>query len=135
MGAVKANIEAAVAGTHMAVEGMRSELSAGLAQFQAGQRIDGARYVDVSRQMLSNGRVRLVGWSVRASGGAVAATLRNSVDASGDVVAVIDLDPATGQTSQTVTLTGPGVSCPAGLFIETSGAGQLVGAVHLGAVD
>jgi hypothetical protein len=135
MSAVSANLEAIAARTQMAVEGMHAELSAGLAQFQAGLRIDGARYVNPGRGMLTNGRARLVGWSLRATGGAVAATLHNGTDATGDVVAVLDLDPAAGRPSQTVTLTGPGISCPAGLFIAVSGPGQLVGAVHLGAVD
>lgn len=136
MPGVRANLEAIAASTQMRVEELHAELQAGLAQFQGAQRIDGARYVDVGSRngQLSNGRTRLVGWSVRATGAAVAATLRNG-DALGDVVAVIDLDPAAGRPSQTHTLTGPGVSCPAGLFVETSGAGVLTGAVHLGAVD
>lgn len=136
MGAVRKNLEAAVAGTQMAVEQMHSELQAGLTQFIGGQVVDGARYVDVSsRDVAQNGRSRLVGWSLRAKGGAVAVTLRHGTNSSGDIVAVIDLDPAAGRVSQTHSLTGPGVSCPNGLFVERSGAGTIEGAVHLGAVD
>jgi hypothetical protein len=134
MGAVRANLEAMMAGTQMRVEELHANLEAGLAQFQGAQRIDGARYVDVASRggQLSNGRTRLVGWSVRGVG-ATSANLRHG-DALGDVVAVIDLDPGAGRPSQTHTLTGPGVSLPAGLYVELI-SGQLVGAVHLGAVD
>jgi hypothetical protein len=131
VGAVRENLEALAWSTQQAVEGMRSDLEAGLTQFQGALRIDAARYVDVASRngQLSNGRTRLVGWSVRAVG-ATSVNLRNG-DALGDVVAVVELGD--GQ-AQTVTLNGPGVSCPAGLYVELL-AGQLVGAVHLGAVD
>lgn len=132
MGAVRENLEALMAGTSMRVEQMHAELQAGLAQFQAGLRIDGDRYVPASRGMLSNGSARLVGWSLRATGGAVQVTLHNGTDASGDVVAVLDLGTDSSSTQQ---LGRAGVSCPAGVFIAKTGAGQLVGAVHLGAVD
>lgn len=132
MGAVRQNLEAMMAGTQQRVDQLHAEFAAGLAQFQAGQRIDGDRYVPVGRAMLSNGSSRLVGWSVRAEGGDVVATLHNGTDASGDVVAVISL--AAGAVS-TPRLGKAGVSCPAGVFINVTGAGALVGSVFLGAVD
>jgi hypothetical protein len=132
VGAVRQNLEAIAASTQLRVEELHAELSAGLAQFQGALRIDGARYVDVASRggQLSNGRTRLVGWSVRAGGAAASANLRHG-DALGDVVACIDLDAG---KSATHTLTGPGVSLPAGLYVELL-TGALTGAVHLGAVD
>lgn len=128
---VRDNLEAIAASTQMAVEGMRAELEAGLAQFQSGLRIDGDRYVPASRQMLTNGRARIVGWSLRAGAADVAATLHNGTDASGDVVAVLDLKAG---TSSTTTLGRAGVACPAGVYLNVA-TGSLTGAVHLGAVD
>ena len=130
---VRENVEAALLALPMRLEELHSSLQAGLAQFAGTQRIDAARYLPAGgRALATNGRARLVGWSVRARGGPVSVVLRDGVDAGGEVVAVIDV-PA--DQSQTVPLPGAGVACPNGLFIERTGAGTLEGAVWLGAVD
>lgn len=127
------NRDAALIGIQLELERIRSEVEAGLAQFQGTSRIDGARYLPAGgRELAWAGAARLVGWSVRAVGNPVVVALRNGRDDQADVVAVIDL-PAGG--TQTVWFGPGGVSCPEGLFIDRSGTGILEGAVWIGAVD
>lgn len=70
---------------------------------------------------------RLVGWSVRAKGGALVLNLRDGFDASGEWLATIQLDDG---RAQTIHLMPGGVAFVAGLYIEQeSGPGAPVGAV------
>lgn len=114
---------------------VRSELSTGLAQFHNSQRLTGARYVPVGaggRTLASAGAGRLVGWSVRAIGGAVSVTLRDARADDGEVLAVLELAAGASQTDWF----GPGgISFVEGLRVTATGAGALEGAVWLGAVD
>ena len=111
---------------------VRGELASGLAEYAGAMRLTGARPVIASRPLVWGGSGRLVGWSVRATGGAVTVTLRDSRDTAGDIVAVINVADA---TSQTIALPGAGVSFGEGLNATVAGAGVLEGAYWLGAVD
>ena len=133
MFASEEKLDALIAAIPMEFERVRSEQQAALAQFHEGQRLDGARYVaaDTRGGLMSNGRERLVGWSLRAGGSPATVNIRNGRDAiNGDIVAVIDLGIA---ESKTVFL-GVGISCPDGVFLELVG-GAVAGAVWLGVVD
>lgn len=126
------NLAAAMVAVPMELERIRAELQAGLAQTHNGRTITGARYLPAGgRERAWGGPGRLVGWSVRAAGGAVGLTLRDGFHDNADVVAVIDV-PA-GE-SRTVHL-GSGVSFGEGLKLERTGAGTAEGAVFIGAVD
>jgi hypothetical protein len=113
----------------------RTEMSAALAQSVRGQRIQGAlpRKVTPNATVYSAGG-RLVGWSVKADAGPVEIIVHDGHDASGDVIAVIDLQD---QENQTQWLGPGGISFVEGLYIECNGTGAagLVGPVYLGAVD
>lgn len=117
------------------LERARAEISAGLAEFHNGNRVSGARYVPVGaggRTLVCAGPGRLVGWSVRAVGGPVSLTLRDSRDDAGDVLAVLELVAGASSSKWF----GPaGISFGEGLRVTVSGAGSLEGAVWLGAVD
>jgi hypothetical protein len=126
----------------VALEGARtrSEVAAGLAETQRGQRVDGAAYrpLPAAGGVVYGGSRRLVGWTVRETGG----TNPASVDLydGGDAGAV---DPARLVATFTVPAGGSiahhampaGVAFVDGLFAVVSGTGVLRGAVHLGAVD
>jgi hypothetical protein len=127
----------AIAQIPLAIEQNRTELATGVAQFQNGIRLQGARYQPVGasqggRNLPWAGQGRLVGWSLRATGGAVSVDLRDSRDDAGDTIATIDL--AAG-SSQTIWLGPGGISIVEGLRVVPSGAGVLTGAVYIGAVD
>lgn len=130
------NVQAALLSLPMELDRIAGKLSAGLAEFHAGNRLTAARYVDVSRRLVSTGSGRLVGWSLRNTHAAdpLVVTVRNSRDASGDVVATLGL--SAGQSS-TVWLGPGGVDFGEALFLDVTGAGalSLVGAVWLGVVD
>jgi hypothetical protein len=109
-------------------------LQSGLQQFINGNRLTAHRPVPAGgRRLAWASQGRLVGWSVRATGGAVLVLLRDGrEDGQGDVLAVLDL--ADGQT-ETVSLGVPGVAFGEALYLERTGAGQLTGSLYLGAVD
>lgn len=114
-------------------EQTRAELVSGLAETKRGLRIDGA----ASKPFRANnvnyhtGR-RLVGWSLRAAGGAVVVTFRDGLTADAEPIGAVCL--ADGQ-SETVTAMPAGVTFVDALYAEVTGAGTVVGAVWLGAVD
>lgn len=126
------NIQAALLSLPLELQRMSAELQAGLAQSHAGNRLTGARPVDVTRRLAWGGPGRLVGWSIRADVGAVTLTLRNGRDSTGEVLGTVEL--ATDQ-SHTVWMGPGGVDFGEALFLDVTGAGTLVGAVYLGAVD
>jgi hypothetical protein len=130
------NVQAALLSLPMELERMGAKMSAGLAEFHNGSRLTAARYVDVSRRLVSTGSGRLVGWSVRNAHASAVLTVnvRNSRDASGDVVATLSL--LAGEDS-TVWLGPGGVDFGEALFLDVTGdgAGSLLGSVWLGAVD
>jgi hypothetical protein len=126
------NIQAALLAIPMELQRITHELQAGLAEFHNGTRLTAARYVPTTRALAWGGSGRLVGWSVRATGGPVTVLLRDGRDSSGDVLAVIDL--VDGE-HETVSIGAGGIAFPEALFLDRSGAGVLDGAVWIGAVD
>jgi hypothetical protein len=119
----------------VATEGQRTrlELASALAESVRGLRIDGAlpRVVRANASNYSAGG-RLVGWSVQATGGPVRILLHDGQDASGDVVAIVDL---ADQENQSQWMGPGGVSFVDGLYAECTGTGALTGSVWIGAVD
>lgn len=119
------------------LERVRTELATGLQEFHQGTRLQGARYVGVGaggRTMAWGGQGRLVGWSLRATGGSVTVVLRDSRTDSGDILAMVEL---AAEASETIWLGPGGVSFVEGLYVEalSDDGGVLQGAVWLGAVD
>lgn len=112
---------------------IRDEIRAGLQETSNALRLRGARnrplYPDA---LVWGGPGRLVGWSIRATGGAVSVTLHDGRDTAGEVLAVIDV-PA-GESTQGA-LPGGGVSITEALYADVSGAGAVQGSIYLGAVD
>lgn len=137
MGWIEEKVEKRLEGIGAAValeaQKTRVEMSAAFAQTQRGLVIQGARPRPVVRNAINNnGGGRVVGWSLQATGGPVRVLLHDSTDASGDVVAVIDL---VDQENQTQWLGPGGISFVDALYVECTGAGTLVGSTYLGAVD
>jgi hypothetical protein len=130
------NVQAALLSLPMELERMGAKLASGLSEFHNGNRLTAARYVDVSRRLVSTGSGRLVGWSLRNSHATDVATvnIRNSRDASGDIVATLALS---GGEDSSIWLGPGGVDFGEALYLDVTGpgAGSLVGAVWLGAVD
>lgn len=126
------NLQAAILALPMELQRITSELRAGLAEFHNGTRITGARYVGVTRRLAWGGSGRLVGWSVQAVDGPVRCVLHDGRDASGDVLAIVDLV----DTESDCQWFGPGgVAFGEALYLDVTGAGTLTGSVWLGAVD
>lgn len=122
--------------TAIAEDGERTRLAfaQAMAESVRGSRIDGA----LPRPLTPNavnyaGAGRLVGWSVRASGGEVILDLYDGPGADPSrYLGAIDL--ASG-ASQTVWLGPAGVSVVESLYVAASGAGTPLGSVWIGAVD
>ncbi|MDO8107151.1 hypothetical protein Q6348_08070 [Isoptericola sp. b441] len=114
-----------------------AQLASGLRSFEGAIALRAARNVPVGaggRTLAQNGQGRLVGWSLRATGGPVTVAIRDSTQAdNGDYLAFVEL---AAETSETVAL-GDGVSFVNGLYIVASstGAGVLQGSVWVGAVS
>ncbi len=135
MGAVRQNLEAIAASTHMRVEQMHAELSAGLAQFIGAQRIDAARYHPLDPGRPYNGRGRLVGWTVRGVSGTPVINLRNGTTADAqDIVATISLGTGSDWQQDSFWCGPTGIAFTEGLFVELTG-GTAAGALYIGAVD
>lgn len=132
MGILGDKIDEKVTNALLASERHMAEIAVGLAAFQNGHRITAARSLPVNVARAWGGSGRVVGWSVKATGGPVTVYLRDSRDVEGQVLAVIDL---TDGQHETVSLAPGGVSFGEGLFLDKTGAGTLAGAVWLGAVD
>jgi hypothetical protein len=109
-----------------------AQLQAGLAQFVNGNRLTASRPLQVRPGTVWNGSGRLVGWSLATDdAGPVRVILRDGREpGQGDVLAVLDVDPAAAATT---VLGVPGVSFGEALHVETSG--RLLGAVYIGGVD
>lgn len=119
----------------VSLQGERTRLAfaSGMAETLKGLRIKGARprpIIPNAVNQASGGR--LVGWSVRASGGDVTLTFRDGADVSGDPIGTAAI---TNGTSSTHPLMPAGISFVSSLFVEVTGAGTPVGAVWIGAVD
>lgn len=115
-------------------EKTRLALAQAMAESVRGTRIDGAlpKPVFANAQAYAAGG-RLVGWSVRASGGEVILDLYDGPAADPSrYLGAIDL--ASG-ASQTVWMGPGGVSFVDGLYVAASGAGTPLGSVWIGAVD
>ena len=132
----------AVGGIPVALEQMRAEMAVGLGEFHNGLRLQGARATSVGaggRTLVSAGAGRLVGWSLRAVAGMVTVNLRDGRDASGDLLATIELadDSADLPTASTQWFGPGGVSFVEGLYVEVEAGsdGTLIGAVYTGAKD
>lgn len=113
------------------------QLQADLAQSLGGVMLRGARPVPLGTAANSSSRPtsspgRLVGWSVRETSGAAAATVRlfDGRDTSGTLLATLQL--TSGQSHQNW-LGGSGVSITDALYVDITG--QIEGSVYLGAVD
>lgn len=119
---------------------MQAELTQGLQESHNGQLLLGARPLQVgatgANTLAWAGPGRLVGWSVRATGGAMTVLIRDARSDSGDILAAIEL--AAGQ-AQTIWLGPGGVSFGEGIYVQAvqavPGNGAIQGAVYLGAVD
>jgi hypothetical protein len=128
--------------TAVAAEGdkTRLEMAAGLAQTQRGLRVDGAasRPLPVAGGVVYGGARRLVGWSVRETGGTnpVSVDLYDGSDAGAidpaRLVAAFTV-PAGGSTTKSIMPAG--ISFGEGLFAVVTGTGVLRGVALIGAVD
>lgn len=140
MGKIEDHFEHFAATVALESQRTREAFAAGLEGFVRGQRVTGA----IRRPIGSGGQLytvsgRLVGWSVRAAGGAATIDLYDGHDNSGDILASFTL--ADGQSDHT-TIMPSGVSFADGIYAavtitETVAGtpGQLLGAVWIGAVD
>lgn len=130
---IQTTLAEAIARMLLAQEQLRTELASGLQQFHNGQRLQGARAVDVGPTgrgpLVWGGDGRLVGWSLRATGDDPVVV--HLTTGAGDVLAVLEVAASSTQWF------GPGgVSFADGLRLEVIGAaGDLAGAVYVGAVD
>lgn len=117
-----------------ALEGakLRAEMQAGLSDFQRGLRVTGAAYRPLlPNAVIYNGSRRLVGWSVRAVGGAATVTFHDGRNADADAIATFAL--AADGSSDTHWFGPAGVSFVEALYVEVTGT--VTGAVWTGAVD
>ncbi len=100
--------------------------------------LQGARYVAVGATGAASlawaGAGRLLGWSLRATGGPVTVVLRDSRALSGEALAYVELDQ---DASETIWLGPSGVSFIEGVFVQAvaPGDGVIQGALYLGAAD
>lgn len=125
----------------MVFERYSAEMREGLGLYHNAIRLMGMRPVQVgvtgSSSLLTTGPGRLCGWSLRATAGDVTVLLRDSrgdAGATGDILATVELLASTGNKSDTQSL-NYGVSFGEGVYLQAVGAGQLQGAVFIGAVD
>lgn len=133
MGHLEDKLEHFVATVALESERTRLAFAAGLSEFVRGQRVTGA----IRRDLRGRGKLytvagALVGWSVRAVGGAVTIDLYDGHDNTGDLLASISL--AAG-ASDAQTMMPAGVTFADGIFADVQGAGTVLGAVWIGAVD
>jgi hypothetical protein len=136
MGLITDKIDERIAEALLEVQKHTADVAAGLAQWNNGQRLTGARPIDASRHpRLWGGSGRLVGWSVYAKGGPVELLIRDSrVSGAGDPLAGINLVDG----GNSVHWLGPGgVSFGEGLYLEVQSGSltALKGTIWLGAVD
>jgi hypothetical protein len=112
----------------------RTEMAAALGQSIRGLRINGARPRPISPNAANvSAGGRLVGWSVRASGGTVALTFHDGNDATGDVIGATAL--LADGASETHSVMPAGIAFVQSLYVEVTGTGVPVGALWFGAVD
>lgn len=139
---INRDVVAAIEAIPLELERVAAELREGLGAFQGTTRLQGARVVPVGagggRNLAAAGEGRLLGWSLRATGGHVTVALRDARSETGDLIAFVDL-PATAEVPATDTVWfGPGgLSYTEGIFAEVlpvEGA-TAQGVVYLGAVD
>lgn len=136
------DVLAAIAGIPMEFERVRDELAEGVIQYHNAIPLQGARVITVGTAGgpgLPGGRTlacaaagRLVGWSLRATGGHVTVVMRDGRDIGGDPIGYCELDDT---RSETIWLGSGGISFTDGLYVQVLGAGTAQGAVYLGAVD
>lgn len=123
------HIEHLVAALALEGDKLRSEWQAGMTQFANGLKVAGARPLPIQRNLGWGGPGRLVGWSVKATGGPVTLLMRDShAAADGDIIAVIDL---VDTENETIWLGESGVSFGEALYLERTGAGTLIGSVWI----
>lgn len=128
----KENLEAALLAIPLELERIRSELQAGLQETHNARPLEGARYLPAGgRGKAWSGHGRLVGWSVRAAGGAASVTLRDGDHDNADVIAVIDVPAGESRTAWF----GPGGIDFGSLNLQRAGAGTVEGSIFIGAVD
>lgn len=115
---------------------VRSRFQAGLTETTNALRVTGGRALPLygtASQLVSNGRGRVTGWSLRETGGTNPAVvrLRSGRDSGGELIFTITV-PA-GQSSN-VCAPAPGISYGDGVYVEVV-SGVLEGSVLVGAVD
>jgi hypothetical protein len=114
----------------------RAEFAAGLSEAQRGLRIEGAAYrpLPPASGVVYGGARRLVGWTVRETGGTagVSVDLYDGADPGAvdpaRLVATLTV-PAGGSVAHT---SAHGISFVEGLYAVVSGTGALRGAVSIG---
>jgi hypothetical protein len=136
MGIISDKINAEVAEALLEVHKSTAQVAAGLAQWQNGNRLTGARPLQINGHgRLWGGSGRLVGWSIVSIGGPVTILIRDSRAAgNGDVLAVLDVVDTESETQWF----GPGgISFGEGVFldVQSGSLATLKGSVWLGAVD
>ena len=126
----------------VALEGARtrSEVAAGLAETQRGQRVDGAasRPLPVAGGLVYGGTRRLVGWSAREAAGTnpVSVDLYDGADAGAvDPARLVATFSLAAGASINHHAMPAGIAFVDGLFAVVTGTGVLRGAVHTGAAD
>jgi hypothetical protein len=128
-------VAAAIAAIPLELERVRDELTEGLQQFHNGVPLQGARYVPVGiggRTMAWGGSGRVLGWSLRATGGPVTVALCDGHDTNADPFMYVDLADGVASNAWFGTT---GISFVEALFVQALGAGVMQGSVFLGAVD
>lgn len=136
MGIITDKVNERVTEALLEIEQHSAQVAAGLAQWQNGMRLRGARPIDASRHpRLWGGEGRLVGWSLYAKGGPVELLIRDArVAGTGDPLAGFNL--ADGE--DTTQWLGPGgVSFGDGVYLDVQNGNftNLRGSVWIGAVD
>jgi len=119
-----------IADALLEVEKHTAEVAVGLAKWRNGQMLTGARALNAADHARRwGGSGRLLGWSVKATGGAVQTLIRDGrASGDGDIIAIIDL--VDGE-SETIPLGPDGISFGEGLYLDKTGAGSLIGAVWI----
>jgi hypothetical protein len=116
----------------------REAYAFGLSEFRNGLRITGAsfRAVPVAGGVVYGGERRLVGWSLRETGGTNPVNVDlydgRSPGDGGNLVATVNVPAG---RSDVHSIMPAGVSFTEGLYAVVSGGGVLSGSVWLGAVD
>lgn len=121
----------------------RTMLETGLQRFANGMRINGSRVVQMpagmpaagTTSLLWGGPCRVVGWSIRAKGGAAVVNFRDGRDTAAPFVGTVELEaPGSAGSTSNPWFGAAGATALDALSLEVE-SGAVVGCVYLGAVD